>query len=159
MPRRRTANPFQIWTELALKTGEMMAASAQVIGHRTQRMAMASTPPSARDQREFALMSTEKVAAVTESAQAVALKMMTMNPWLMPNALRHMTSATSAMLAVSTSRTAGELIARQTRLAEVLLKSTAAATNITSTAADLASQGMKPLHSRATANARRLRKR
>ena len=34
-------NPFLVWTDLAWKTGEMMLASAQVIGHRTTRMVAA----------------------------------------------------------------------------------------------------------------------
>lgn len=34
-------NPFVQWTELAWKTGELMLASAEVIGHRTRRMAAA----------------------------------------------------------------------------------------------------------------------
>lgn len=159
MSRRRPANPFTVWTELAFKTGEMMAASAQVIGHRTQRLAMASTPPSARDQREFLLMGSEKVAAAAESAQAVALRLMTMNPWLVPNALQQMTNATNAMLAVTSSRNAGEFIASQTRLAQTLLRSTSAAAHLATSAGELAAQGMKPIHSRATANAKRLRKR
>ncbi|MGE5385304.1 MAG: polyhydroxyalkanoate granule-associated phasin [Betaproteobacteria bacterium] len=159
MSRRRTANPFMVWTELALKAGEMMAASAQVIGHRTQRLALASTPPSARDQREFALMGTEKIAAATESAQAMALRLMSMNPWLVPNALRHMSNAASAMVALSTSRSAGEFIAGQTRLTEALIRSASTASHLAASAGELASHGIKPIHSRATANARRLKKR
>jgi hypothetical protein len=81
--KRRTlyslsAHPFWIWSELTFKTGEMMLASAQVIGHRTNRMAQAG-PPNARDQREFALMGQEKIAAATESAQAMALSMIKLN--------------------------------------------------------------------------------
>jgi hypothetical protein len=33
--------PFILWSDLATKTLEMMLASAQVIGHRTGRMALA----------------------------------------------------------------------------------------------------------------------
>jgi hypothetical protein len=55
--KRRTlyglsVNPFLIWTHLAFKIGEMMLASAQVIGHRTNRMALGGPTPNARDQRE-----------------------------------------------------------------------------------------------------------
>ena len=67
MKRSRTrnsfANPFLIWTDLALKTGEMMLASAQVIGHRTGLMAAAGPKPSKRDRREFTLMGQEKIEA------------------------------------------------------------------------------------------------
>ena len=92
MKRSRTrnsfANPFLIWTDLALKTGEMMLASAQVIGHRTGRMAAAGPKPSARDRREFTLMGEEKIKAAAESAQAMTAQMMRMNPQLGARALK-----------------------------------------------------------------------
>jgi hypothetical protein len=45
-----------LWGDLATKTLEMMLASAQVIGRRTGRMALAGDAPNARERREFALM-------------------------------------------------------------------------------------------------------
>src|SRR5664279_4822825 len=65
-------SPFILWGDLATKTVEMMLASAQVIGHRTGRMALAGPAPNARDRREFALMGQEKIEAGTQSAQAMA---------------------------------------------------------------------------------------
>ena len=85
MKRSRTpsfTNPFLVWSRLAWKTGEMMLASAQVIHHRTGRMAAAGATPSARDRREFALMGQEKIEAGVESASAMAAQMMAMNPLL-----------------------------------------------------------------------------
>jgi hypothetical protein len=41
----------------------MMSASAQVIGHRTGRMALAGPAPNARDRREIALMGQQKIEA------------------------------------------------------------------------------------------------
>jgi len=81
MKRSRTpsfTNPFLVWTRLAWKTGEMMLASAQVIHHRTGRMAAAGATPSARDRREFALMGQEKLEAGVESAKAMAAQLMTL---------------------------------------------------------------------------------
>ena len=61
MKRRRVRinapNPFLIWSGLALKTSEMMVASAEVISHRASRMAMSGVVPSEYDQREFVLKS------------------------------------------------------------------------------------------------------
>ena len=75
-------SPFMFWSDLATKTLEMMLASAQVIGHRTGRMALAGPAPSARDRREFALMGQEKIEAGAQSAQAMAAHMMAMGqPW------------------------------------------------------------------------------
>ena len=51
-------------------------ASAQVIGHRTGRLAAAGAQPNVRDRREFALMGQEKMDATTESAQAMATRLM-----------------------------------------------------------------------------------
>lgn len=72
-------NPFLLWADVALKTTEMLFSSAQVIGTRVNRMALAGANPSARDRREFALMGTEKVKAATESGLAVAARLQAAN--------------------------------------------------------------------------------
>jgi hypothetical protein len=56
---------------LALKATELGVAAPLVIAHRLTRMALAGHPPSIRDQREFSLMSAEKVAAFYESWNAM----------------------------------------------------------------------------------------
>jgi hypothetical protein len=74
--------PFMLWSDLAMKSLEMMLASAQVIGHRTGRMALAAHAPTARDQREIVLMGQEKIEAGAQSAQAMTAHMMAMSqPW------------------------------------------------------------------------------
>jgi hypothetical protein len=89
------ANPFLLWTQLALRTGEMLLASSQVIPIRLGRMAAAGHLPSARDQKEFARMAPEKLQAGTESLLAVGLRLQTMQlqwlgqawqPWTSPAA-------------------------------------------------------------------------
>jgi hypothetical protein len=60
------------WFDLAVKTGEMLGASAYVIGHRADRLARAGTKPSARDGREFTRMVEEKFEAAADSAAAMA---------------------------------------------------------------------------------------
>lgn len=72
-------NPFLMWSRLAWKTGEMAIASAQVIGLRTKRIALASSLPGPRDQREFVLMGQEKGATAMESAQAVGARILMLN--------------------------------------------------------------------------------
>ena len=83
MDRNKTlslcANPFSVWTDMALKTCEMMVDSAEIIGHRAGLMAVAGPIPNASDQREFALMGQEKIEAAAESARAMAEFVMTMN--------------------------------------------------------------------------------
>jgi hypothetical protein len=81
--------PFTLWSDLATKTMEMMLASAQVIGHRTGRMALAWPVPNARDRREIALMGQEKIEAGVQSAQAMAEHIMVMSQPLGALASRH----------------------------------------------------------------------
>ncbi|MBA2960574.1 MULTISPECIES: polyhydroxyalkanoate granule-associated phasin [Ramlibacter] len=81
--RTSTANPFLQWIQLALRTGEMLWASGQVIPIRLGRMAAAGHQPSARDRKEFARMAPEKLQAGTESLLAVGLKLQAMQlQWL-----------------------------------------------------------------------------
>ena len=153
------ANPFLIWADLAFKTGEMMLASAQVIGHRTGRMAAAGPSPSARDRREFTLMGQEKIEAAAESTHAMAVQMMRMNSQLGARAVRQMLTGATAMMSLAASRTAGESMARQAKLVHNMTQSAVTAAQISGSAARLAQLGQKPIHSRATANAKRLGKR
>lgn len=162
MRRSRTpsvTNPFLVWTRLAWKTGEMMLASAQVIHHRTSRMAAAGVTPLARDRREFALMGQEKIETGVESASAIAAQMMTLNPLLGPRAFKHMMTGAAAVMSLAASRTAGQAMARHAKLVRTMSQSAATTAQLSGAAARLAQRGLKPIHSRATANAKRLGKR
>ena len=59
---------------LAVQTMELGVAVPQVIAHRVARMAIAGASPSARDRKELRRMGTEKVAAVNEAWNAMALE-------------------------------------------------------------------------------------
>ena len=162
MKRSRTpsfTNPFLAWTRLVWKTGEMLLASAQVIHHRTGRMAAAGATPSACDRREFALMGQEKVEAGVESGSAMAAQMMTMNPLLGALAVKHMTRGAAAVMSLAASRTAGQAMARHAKLVRTMTQSAGTTAQLSGAAARLAQRGLKPIHSRATANAKRLGKR
>jgi hypothetical protein len=150
---------FMAGGDLAAKTLEMMLASAQVIGHRTGRIALAGAAPNARDRREFALMGQEKIEAGAQSAQAMATQMMAMSqPWG-ALAVRHMLRNSAALMSLAGSRTPGQLMARQAALARALGQSASSMAHASGTAAKLAQRGLKPIHAKATANARRLGKR
>ena len=157
--RNLPAYPFAVWTDLAWKTGEMMLASAQVVGHRTGRMAAAGSTPNVTDRREFALMGQEKIEAVTESVQAVAMQMMRMNSQVGARIFAQMVAGTVAMMSLATSRNSAQALTRQARLMRVMTQSAATANQLSGSTARLAHSALKPLHSRATANARRLGKR
>ena len=156
--RRISANPFAIWTALAFRTGEMMVASAQVIGHRTNRMITSGPMPNERDRREFSLMGQEKMEAASESVQAMTKHMMTINQQIGAQAFGQMLTGATDMLSLATSRTASQALARQTKLIRTLTQGTVNASQLATSAARLAQRGLKPIHSRATANAKRLGK-
>ena len=162
MKRSRTpsfTHPFLVWPRLAWKTSEMMLASAQVIQHRMGRIVAAGATPSARDRREFALMGQEKIEAGVESASAMAAQMMAMNPLLGPRAFNHMMTGAAAVMSLAASRTAGQAMARQAKLVRTMMQSTATTAQLFGSATRLAQRGLNPIHSRATANAKRLGRR
>jgi hypothetical protein len=163
MKRNFPGNPhlsaFVLWTDLGAKFLEMTMASAQVIGHRTGRMARAGPAPNARDQREFALMGQEKFEAGAQSAEAMALHMMTAGQSWGALALRHVLQSSAAFVSLASSRTPMELVARQAALARALGQSAISAANAAQHATTLAHRGLKPFHAKATANARRLARR
>src|SRR5512132_3126405 len=140
MKRSRTpsfTNPFLAWTGLAWKTGEMLLASAQVVQHRTGRMAAAGATPSARDRREFALMGQEKIEAGVESATAMATQMMTLNPWLGALAVKHMMTGAAAVMSLAASRTARQAMARRAKLVRTVTQSAATTAQLSGAAARL----------------------
>jgi hypothetical protein len=151
--------PFMLWSDLAMKSLEMMLASAQVIAHRSGRMALTGPTPNARDRREIALMGQEKIEAGAQSAQAMAAHMMAMSqPWG-ALALGHILRSSAAFMSLASSRTPSQLIARQAALARALGQSTVSMADVSKSVAKLAHRGLKPIHAKATANAKRLGRR
>ena len=151
--------PFMLWHSLAVNTAEMMLASAQVIGHRTRRMASAGAIPNARDRREFALMGREKVDAGARSVLAMTSHLSNRNQQLRAQAFGNMLRSASALMMLATSRTPAQVIARQLAVARMLGNSAVSLAEASKGAAQLAHRGLKPLHSKATANAKRLGRR
>ena len=154
------AAPIQMWSELAFKTGEMMLTSAQVIGHRTNRMAFSGPTPNASDRRELSLMSAEKLSAGAESAQAMALSMIGMTQQFWALALKQLLTGTAATLSLASSRTAAQSQARQAAAVRDTVANAAAATSqLSHSATRIVAKGLRPIHSRVKGNARRLAKR
>ncbi|NDP41808.1 MAG: hypothetical protein GZ089_03665 [Aromatoleum sp.] len=150
------AHPMAVWSGLAWKTAEMLMASAQVIGHRTGRLPAAEVQPNGRDRREFALMGQEKMNATTESAQGMATQLTAMNLQFGLRSFQHLMTLSAALMSFASSRSAGQSIARHTRLVRAMTDSAATASTISASALRLAHDGLGPIHARATANARRL---
>lgn len=149
-------NPFLLWTDLALKTGEMLASSGQVIHTRVGRMARAGANPSARDRREFTRMGSEKLKAATQSGLAVATRLQSANLQLAARAWQHWFASLNALSLLLGSRSMGELMLRQNRWLQTLGPSAHAGARLAGDMARLAGAALQPVHSASTANARRL---
>jgi hypothetical protein len=92
-------------------------------------------------------------------ARAMATHMMTVSPQLGARASKQMLAGATVMMSLAASRTAGQSIRRQAKLVRTMTRSAIVAPPLSGSAARLAQRGLKPIHSRAIANARRLRKR
>ncbi|MBC7488948.1 MAG: hypothetical protein H7240_01895, partial [Glaciimonas sp.] len=64
-PAGTNENSYIVWNDLAAKTTKRMTTSAQVIRHRSIRMALAGPLPNQRSQAEFSLMGKEKIEAMS----------------------------------------------------------------------------------------------
>ena len=149
-------DPLLQWSELANQATEMMLASAQVISHRTGRMATAGPAPSADDLDEFSLMTQEKFEAATESSLSVAAHCLQLNQQLWTQMLAQMQDAMRAMVSAATSSNLAESMTHQATLITAMSPSVDAHTQLSNAAADLTRRALDPIHARATANAERL---
>ena len=149
-------DPLLQWSELANQATEMMLASAQVISHRTGRMATAGPAPSADDLDEFSLMTQEKFEAAAESSLSVAAHCLQLNQQLWTQMLAQMQDAMRAMVSAATSSNLAESMTHQATLITAMSPSVDAHAQFSNAAADLTRRALDPIHARATANAERL---
>jgi len=149
-------NPFLAWTLLAWKFGEMSMASALVVACRSHRMAVSGPLPNARDRKEFTRMGQEKFEAVTESAQAIAEQMSVMSMQFGLRAWRDALTGTAAWMSLATSRDVGKMSAHHAVAAGSIDRFMHSALQLSDSTVKMSERGLHPIHSRATANARRL---
>ena len=125
-------------TRLQAQTAQMMHAAPQVVAHRLRRMALAGPQPSERDRREFHRMGAEKLAAFGEAWQAMAWQVLKSNQ----------------QLALSMMRAWWPLLDPRVVSKAAALDQAAQAWQAATL--DVLGQGLRPVHRRAVANARRL---
>ena len=164
MTRRNSLRPatasLLVWCDFMRKSAEMMSASAQVIARRSGRMMLAGPRPSARDRDEFTLMGREKFAASADAWQSLAAQMTRLNLELGSRWFRQSLAATSSLASLAGSRTVGQALGRQSALIkDALSLGITESSRWSRSTARLAHAGLKPIHSRATGNAKRLRRR
>ena len=129
--RRRRAN-----RSLAVKAAELAFAVPQVVAHRVTRMVTSGPKLSSRDRKEFELMVAEKNAAFGESWNAMAVQAVLANQALAASFFKAFLDATRGKKP-SAARSANQL---QRAALGVLGK------------------GFAPVHRKAVANAKRLRR-
>ncbi|MEJ7745454.1 MAG: polyhydroxyalkanoate granule-associated phasin, partial [Luteimonas sp.] len=129
-------------TRLGQEMTEMMIAAPQVVAHRTTRMLTAGHTPNARDSREFKAMGDEKLAAFSESWQAMASQAMTSQMQLVTT-LTQMAFKQSNMWWSPFGASRGLSTEDMTQLSH----------QMQSAALQIASKGMAPVRKRAVANA------
>ncbi len=152
----RYFNPFLLWTDVALKTQEMLLSSGAVIQMRTERMARAGLVPSAVDAAEFELMGQEKLLAANQSGAAIASQLQLSSQALFQRTMRHWLGSTSALIGLVTSTTPAQAAANSHEWLQAHARATATATQLSSVGVRVIQRGLKPIHATATANARRL---
>ena len=148
----RQSNPFGLWTDLMFATGEMMLASAEVIGHRAGRMSTAQLPLSAKDQKEFTLMVQEKAEAGQEAAFALAQAATQAATQIAMTVPAQMMEAAWGM---ASSRTMPQFFEAQMKLGQALVDPLTGH-DLAHAAVRASHAAVKPYHRRATANAKRL---
>lgn len=152
----RFFNPLMLWADIAVKTNEMLLSSGSVIQMRSERIARAGLTPSDDDLAEFQLMGHEKLAAVSEASAAMANQLHTTQFALINRAVRHWLGSGVALFSLSTSVTAAQALRHAEALGSAAARSAAAVTQLTSAGARIVQRGLKPIHAKATSNARRL---
>ncbi|QNK74703.1 hypothetical protein H7F36_05600 [Variovorax sp. PAMC28562] len=152
----RFVNPLMVWTDVVLKTGEMLMSSGSVIQIRTQRMASAGLAPSAADMAEFQLMGKEKFEAANESTAAMADELGNKQFMLMNSVVKHWIGSVTALFALASSTTPAQAMAHHSAFIDAATRSAATVSQLSSASALAAQRGLHPIHAKATSNAKRL---
>ncbi len=133
-------------TRLGQQMTETLIAAPQVVAHRTARMLTSGPVPSSSDSREFQAMGDEKLAAFSESWQAMASAAITSQMQIAAT-LTQMAFKQSSMWWAPFGASRGVTAADMTHLAQ----------QVQSAVMQIASRGLAPVRNRAVANAKRLK--
>ena len=131
---------------------EIAVTAPQVVAHRTARMARSGPIPLTADRRELTRMTQEKFEAFGESASAMAAEIVKANLALWPSVLRAGRMLPSPMW-MPTARAGSRRSASRSALTAVAVPRI-----VSSAASRVLAKGLAPVHRRATANAKRLRR-
>lgn len=146
------------WLDLITKSSEIGLASGQTIMHRMLMMSGADILAlTTSERREFSRMYTEKVQAATAHGQIMAGEMMRLNQQIAIAAGSQWWSGWMAMATLGVGRNPSDMFSARSRMIKGGARRAGNATQDISIAMTRsASAGLKPFHTRVSANAKRL---
>lgn len=156
MSSSRFFNPLMLWADVALTANEMLLSSGTVIRLRSERIARAGISPSDADLAEFQLMGHEKLAAAGEAGAAMVNQLHTTQFALLNRAVRHWLGGAVALFSLATSTSQAQAVTHAEALGTSAARTAAAVSQLSSASARIVQRGLKPIHAKATSNARRL---
>lgn len=145
-----------LWLDVGLKTSEMLLSAGSVIQIRSERIARAGLTPSEVDLVEFQLMGQEKLAAAGESGAAIAAQLHTTQFALVNRALKHWLGGGLALFSLATSSSPAQAAGHAEAFGSAAVRSAEIVSQLSAASARIVQRGLKPIHAKATANARRL---
>jgi hypothetical protein len=156
---RRVARDARKAGAHAISSGEMLQASGDVIAARLEIMRAGLADPGKADLREISLMSSEKIEALSVSAAATARNLGDLGDRLSQAARNEAERATRAASAMATASTPAAAASIQMTYAMGWWSRTASQMlSINTAMLKTQADALKPIHSAAVANARRLKK-
>lgn len=146
------------WTELITTSGQIALASGRTIMHRMLMMSTADfSALTSPQRREFTRMYTEKVQAAAACGQIMAVEMMRLNQQFANLAWSQFLSSGTAMTMLGIGKNPSDMLSSQSRFAGAAARrANNAAQNLSATLTRAAVAGLKPVHTRVSANAKRL---
>lgn len=145
-----------LWVDVALKTQEMLLHSGTVIQRRSERIAKAGLLPNEADLAEFQLMGQEKLQAAGEAGAAIANQLHTTQFALVNRATKHWLGAGAALFGLVISSSPAEALGHAEAFGSASARSAETLSQLSSASARIMQRGLKPIHAKATSNARRL---
>lgn len=142
----RTGLGFPVGWQPWMQMWEIAVAAPKVMAHRTARMVQSGPTPLAADRRELTRMTQEKFEAFGESASAMAAEIVKANLALWPSVLR--AGALPSAMWTPTARAGSKSAMAAGAVARI----------VSSAASRVLAKGLAPVHRRATANTKRLRR-
>ncbi len=158
MPKVKPLAAAAPLTSLMMRNGEIALASWQTLLHRTMMMSGANVAAlTAAERQEFSRMYTEKTQTAMECIQVMTREMIHFNQQFTIMAWSQLMTSGMAMASMNPGRNLADPLTAHGRIANAAAQCTGEAMQKMSAAVARAmTRSLKPVHTRVTANAKRL---